>query len=136
MRLNEPIVGIAVTADNNGYYLVAADGGVFAFGDAVFRGSSFGAPLNSPAVGIALDSSGYGLVHSNGWVSSFAGADVSFDPVPLLNAPVVGIASTPGGEGFRLVAADGEVFCSQATFLGSMGGQPLNASVVGIASSG
>ena len=136
VHLNEPIVGIAVTADNNGYYLVAADGGVFAFGDAVFRGSSFGAPLNSPAVGIALDSSGYGLVHSNGWVSSFAAADVSFDPVPLLNAPVVGIASTPGGEGFRLVAADGEVFCSQAAFLGSMGRQPLNAPVVGIASSG
>ena len=84
VHLNEPIVGIAVTADNKGYYLVAADGGVFAFGDAVFRGSSFGAPLNSPAVGIALDSSGYGLVHSNGWVSSFASADVSFDPVPLL----------------------------------------------------
>ena len=67
MHLNEPIVGIAVTADNNGYYLVAADGGVFVFGDAGFRGSSFGAPLNSPAVGIAVDSSGYGLVHGNGW---------------------------------------------------------------------
>ncbi len=85
VHLNEPIVGIAVTADNKGYYLVACrrrwGSG---FGDAVFRGSSFGAPLNSPAVGsgIVLDSSGYGLVHSNGWVSSFASADVSFDPVP------------------------------------------------------
>ena len=29
---------IAATSDYGGYYLVAADGGVFAFGDAVYRG--------------------------------------------------------------------------------------------------
>lgn len=36
---NAPIVGIAMTSTNQGYLLVAADGGVFAFGDAVFRGN-------------------------------------------------------------------------------------------------
>jgi hypothetical protein len=30
---------MAPTADGNGYWLVAADGGIFAFGDAAFRGS-------------------------------------------------------------------------------------------------
>ena len=35
--LNAPIVGIAATPDGDGYYLVAADGGVFTFGDAHFR---------------------------------------------------------------------------------------------------
>ncbi len=34
MHLNRPIVGMAVTPDGGGYWLVASDGGVFAFGDA------------------------------------------------------------------------------------------------------
>ena len=33
-HLNAPIVGMAPTADGDGYWLVAADGGVFSFGDA------------------------------------------------------------------------------------------------------
>ena len=36
--LNSPIVGIAATPDGGGYYLVAADGGIFSLGDAVFQG--------------------------------------------------------------------------------------------------
>ena len=36
---NAPIVGIAITPSNGGYILVAADGGVFAFGDARFMGN-------------------------------------------------------------------------------------------------
>jgi len=35
-----PIVGIAATADGDGYWLTSADGGVFAFGDARFFGSA------------------------------------------------------------------------------------------------
>jgi len=38
--LNQPIVGIAATADGAGYWEVASDGGVFAFGDAGFAGSA------------------------------------------------------------------------------------------------
>ncbi|MGH9092542.1 MAG: hypothetical protein ACRDZR_14385, partial [Acidimicrobiales bacterium] len=34
--LNEPIVGMAATADGGGYWEVASDGGIFAFGDAPF----------------------------------------------------------------------------------------------------
>src|SRR3954466_6714133 len=36
IRLNSPIVGMASTASGKGYWLVAADGGIFAFGDARF----------------------------------------------------------------------------------------------------
>jgi hypothetical protein len=36
------VVGMAATADENGYWLVAADGGIFAFGDARFFGSAAG----------------------------------------------------------------------------------------------
>ena len=35
-HLNKPIVGMAATPDGDGYWLVASDGGVFAFGDAGF----------------------------------------------------------------------------------------------------
>ena len=35
-----PIVGVAATPDEHGYWLVGADGGIFAFGDAAFHGST------------------------------------------------------------------------------------------------
>ena len=38
--LNQPVVGMAATPDGKGYWLVAADGGIFAFGDARFYGST------------------------------------------------------------------------------------------------
>ena len=34
---NKPIVGMAVTPDGHGYWLVASDGGIFSYGDAVLR---------------------------------------------------------------------------------------------------
>ena len=44
------------------------------------------------------------------------------------NAPVVGIAATPDGQGYWEVASDGGVFSfGDARFYGSMGGKPLNA---------
>ncbi|WP_018501181.1 hypothetical protein [Parafrankia discariae] len=36
--LNQPVVGIAATPNGAGYWLVAADGGIFAFGNAGFHG--------------------------------------------------------------------------------------------------
>ena len=41
--LNQPIVGMASTPSGDGYWLVARDGGVYAFGDAPFAGSAAGA---------------------------------------------------------------------------------------------
>jgi len=38
--LNQPVVGGAVSPTGNGYWLVAADGGIFTFGDAVFSGAA------------------------------------------------------------------------------------------------
>ena len=37
--LNAPIVGMVPSTDGGGYFMVASDGGVFAFGDARFEGS-------------------------------------------------------------------------------------------------
>ena len=51
--LNQPIVGMAATPDGIGYWLVAADGGIFSFGTAHFHGSTGGIRLNRPIVGMA-----------------------------------------------------------------------------------
>jgi hypothetical protein len=51
--LNAPIVAMASTPDGGGYWEVASDGGLFAFGDAGFFGSMGGKPLNKPIVGFS-----------------------------------------------------------------------------------
>jgi hypothetical protein len=62
------VVGMVATADGGGYYLVASDGGVFAFGDATFQGSTGSIALNQPIVGMAVDGAtgGYWLLASDG----------------------------------------------------------------------
>ena len=51
-----------------------------------------------------------------------------------LNGQVVQIAASPNGKGYWLAATDGGVFSfGGAPFEGSMGGQRVNAPIVGIA---
>jgi len=131
------LVGIASTPDGGGYWLVAADGGVFAYGDAAFHGSTGGMALNAPVVGMAAtpDGRGYWLVAADGGV--FAYGDAGFHGSTggmTLNAPVVGMASGPGGGGYWLVAGDGGIFAfGDAPFDGSTGALTLNAPVIGMA---
>lgn len=56
--LNQPILGMAPTSTGRGYWLVARDGGIFAFGDAVFFGSTGYLKLNQPIVSMAADPDG------------------------------------------------------------------------------
>ncbi len=117
--------------------MVAADGGIFAYGDAAFEGSTGGIHLNAPVVGIAATPSahGYWLAASDGGVFTFgdAGFPGSMGGRPL-NQPIVGMAATPSGRGYWLVASDGGVFTfGDATFAGSMGGRALNQPIVGMA---
>jgi hypothetical protein len=53
MHLNEPVVGVAGSPTGAGYWLVAADGGIFSYGNAPFYGSTGGLALNKPIVGMA-----------------------------------------------------------------------------------
>jgi len=111
--LAAPIVGIASTPDRRGYWMVGADGGVFNFGDAGFYGSTYSDGL-----------SGLGGAHP-------------------LRSPIVGIASTPDGKGYWLVAKDGFVYSfGDADYYGDIysdgltglsGPHPLSAPIVGIA---
>ena len=74
---------------------MATDGGIFAFGDAAFVGST-------------------GNIR--------------------LNRPIVGMASSPDGHGYWLVASDGGIFAfGDAPYEGSTGGSHLNQPVVGMA---
>ena len=131
-------VGMAATPDGKGYWLVASDGGVFAYGDARFRGSAGDIHLNEPIVGMAAtpDGGGYWLVASDGGIFSFGDAAFHGSTGSLrLNQPVVGMASTPDGKGYWLVASDGGIFSfGDARFHGSTGSMRLNKPVVGMAS--
>ena len=108
-----PIVGEAATPDGGGYWLVASNGGVFAYGDAVFYGSAATLTLNQPIVGMAAtpDGGGYWLVARDGGIFNYGDAAFFGSTGALtLNKPIVGVASTPSGEGYWLAASDGGVF--------------------------
>jgi beta-lactamase class A len=135
--LNAPLVGMAATPGGGGYWLVAADGGIFSYGDATFYGSTGALHLNAPIVGMAATpGGGYWLVAADGGVFSYGDAIFYGSTGGLrLNAPIVGMASTPDGGGYWLVAADGGIFSyGDAAFYGSTGGLQLNAPIVGMAS--
>jgi hypothetical protein len=94
MRLNRPIVGLVPTPDNEGYWLIAADGGVFSFGDARFHGSMGGAQLNRPIIGMVPYGSAYLMIASDGGVFNFStlpffGSDGGKTiPAPVVNGAV------------------------------------------------
>ncbi len=128
---------LSAASDAQGYWLVAADGGVFTFGDAGYYGSTGSMKLNQPIVGLAAtpDGKGYWLVAADGGVFSFGDAAFFGSTGALhLNQPIVGLASTPDGKGYWLVAADGGVFTfGDAGYYGSTGSMKLNQPIVGLA---
>ena len=109
-----PIVGMAATPDGGGYWLVARDGGVFNYGDAGFFGSAGSLPLNAPDGRHGRRPTTAGATGSwrpTGASSATATPASRARPAGLrLNAPVVGMAATPDGGGYWLVAADGGIF--------------------------
>ena len=134
--LNQPVVGEATTRDGGGFWMVAADGGIFSFGDAVFHGSTGALHLNKPVVGMAADptTTGYWLVASDGGIFSFGAPFHGSTGGYHLNEPVVGMAPTPDGGGYWLVASDGGVFSfGDAHYYGSGAAHPAPQPIVGIA---
>jgi hypothetical protein len=131
------VVGMAVTPDDGGYWIVANDGYVAACGDAAYLGQQ--TTLNAPIVGIAatLDGGGYYLVASDGGIFAFGDAQFQGSTGSIkLNKPVVGMTVDPATGGYRLVASDGGIFSYHAPFLGSTGSMTLNKPVVGMAVAG
>jgi len=124
---------------SDGYRLVAADGGIFAFGNAPFFGSTGSLKLNKPIVGMASTprNDGYWMVASDGGIFAFGNAKFFGSTGALsLARPIVGMAATPTGGGYWLVASDGGVFAfGDAKVFGSLGSTPLAKPIVTIASS-
>jgi hypothetical protein len=125
--LNRPIVGMAPTPTGRGYWLVAADGGMFAFGDATFWGSS--ANLGSEVIGVAVRplGDGYLLLGRDGGVFAFGAAQFA----GRLQGEARSIAATGTGAGYWILGADGIVRnYGDAT---SVGTTPVSNSPVAIA---
>jgi hypothetical protein len=137
LALNDDLVGIAATRSGRGYWLIAADGGIFTFGDARFYGSLGNLRLTQPIVGIAPTPTGHGywLVAGDGGVFSFgdAGFYGSLGNGATVS-PIVAMTATPSGHGYWLVASDGGVFSfGDASFQGAGTSFRHGAAVVGMA---
>ena len=147
--LNAPIVGIIPTPNGGGYWLIAADGGVFDFGNAKFYGSTYSQghtglggsnPISGRIVGgVATPSgNGYWLVSSTGAVYNFGGAANEGDTASKgytglggshpLPAPIVSMAADSAGTGYWLAGSDGSVYnFGSATYSGDVPSLPTPA---------
>ena len=82
--LNAPIVGMVPSVTGHGYFMIASDGGVFAFGDARFAGSCPGiGGCAGKAVSVMPDSTGNGY-----WLVTNLGAVYAFGDALFYGAPV------------------------------------------------
>ena len=109
--LNAPIVAMVPSTDGGGYFMVASDGGVFAFGDAQFEGScpSIGS-CQGAVVAVITDATGggYWLVTTTGHVYAFGDARYAGAPGPQ-SIPVTSAAPTPDGGGYWILFANGSI---------------------------
>ena len=125
-RLNAPIVGIVPSYDGRGYFLVANDGGVFAFGDATFEGScpGIGGCVGGGIAAVVSDGSGNGY-----WAISYTGEVHAFGDAinyggPASDLPYATVVSsadrTASGNGYWILFSDGEIYAyGDAAYLGS-----------------
>ena len=111
-HLNAPIVGMVPSFDGGGYFMVASDGGVFAFGDAIFEGSCPGiGGCAGAAVAVAPDASGrgYWLITSTGHIYTFG--DATYYGAPgTQSSPVTSMVRTTDGLGYWVLLANGSVY--------------------------
>ena len=108
--LDAPIVGMVPSSDGHGYFMVASDGGVFAFGDARFAGSCPGiGGCSGAAVAVMPDSSGngYWLVTQTGHVYTFGDAPYFGSPGQL--GAVASAVRTPDGQGYWILFSSGAI---------------------------
>jgi hypothetical protein len=120
-----------------GYWLVATDGGIFAFGDANFFGSTGAMVLNKPVVGMAPmpDGLGYWLVATDGGIFAFGSAATHFYGSLGGRAqtyPIVSIAALPTNGGYWMANANGAVTSFGSAIYWGSAPQHLNKPVVSI----
>jgi hypothetical protein len=108
--LNAPIAGMVASHDDQGYFMVGEDGGVFAFGDAKFEGSCYTVGgCQGAAVSVIPDATGNGY-----WLVTTFGAVYAFGDAKYLGGPgfvpASAAAPTPDGNGYVIVTLGGTVY--------------------------
>ena len=136
-RVALPIVGGAGTPSGKGLWLCGSDGGIFAFGDAKFYGSTGNIHLAKPIVGMAATRSGngYWFCAADGGIFAYGDARFYGSTASMrLAQPIVAMAATPTGRGYWLCASDGGIFAfGDAKFYGSTGNIHLAKPIVALA---
>ena len=145
--LQRPVVGISPTANKAGYWLVASDGGVFAFGDAGYYGSIPGSGLLPPGPACrtasmhpssawcpSSDGGGYFMVASDGGVFAFGDArfEGSCPGIGGCSGAAVAVVPDASGNGYWLITQTGSVYAfGDAPFYGAPGnqGSPVTSAV-------
>ena len=102
------------------------------------RGVARGAGANSSAtigaVEVGQNFNGYRMVGNEGGIFDFGLLFSGSLANNHLNAPIVGIANSPGPSGYLMAGGDGGVFAlGGASFFGSLGGQVLPSPIAAIA---
>ena len=121
LDLAAPLIALAPTDSGDGYWIAAADGGIFAFGDAPFHGSipqvlAPGTPLAAPIVAFTPTptGNGYWLTAADGGIFAFGDApfhgSVAQSDFDTVDTTVVKTVAAPDGRGYRVFTADGTSF--------------------------
>ncbi len=133
-----PIVGIAVTPDDKGWWSLRSNGVVEPHGNAQNYGDLDVSKLAKPVVGLASSPSGQGywIAAGDGSVHPFGdAASLGSAPDPLA-AGVVGIVRAGSGQGYWLAGSAGAVFSfGTAKSYGDATAIKLAGPIVGIESS-
>ena len=117
-----------------GFWSVAPDGRIQAFGDAAPAGDLAGRRLGGPIVSLAPTPSGrgYWMLGGDGGVFAFGDATFLGAPAGQLRAPAARLEPTPTGKGYWVLSAAGEVVAfGDAPFRGQL--FPLPFTAVGLA---
>jgi VCBS repeat-containing protein len=117
-----------------GYWLLAKDGGVFAFGDAQFFGPNRNQGNDIAGMAATATGNGYWTVDDDGDVFNYGDAvDYGSRPGPEIDN-ISGFAGRTQGDGYWMVARDGSVYAfGGAKYFGSANRVPLVRPIVGMA---
>jgi len=126
---NAVTITTAQSVARSGYWMLGADGHVYAFGDARRFGDAPG-----PAVAMATrrDGGGYWTTNASGRVSAFGAARGHGGSPGLRSGERVStISATPSGNGYWLFTNRGRTFAyGDARSYGDMSGTPLNGPII------
>jgi len=125
------VVGMAGTADGQGYWIAPSDGQVASCGDAPPLGDGV---TDTAAIASSPNGEGYWLVTGTGAVRAFGDAinHGGISSSVHLAKPIVAMAADPATGGYWLLGGDGGVFSFDAPFYGSTGNIHLAKPAVGL----